>query len=110
MIQAWDGPVLASSIENGGCTNVSLMWHVAKRGKSQGCIEDRRTRGHHCIHGTPISSCILQRDAPLLVSCSGFGLPMRAQLLRLFVTHLYCATKRRGGQACGVDENPKRAT
>ena len=25
---------------------------------------------------------------PLMVSCSGFGLPMHAQLLRLFVTHL----------------------
>ena len=30
---------------------------------------------------------------PLMVSCSGFGLPMHAQLLRLFVT-------RMGGYVC----------
>ena len=45
-------------------------------------IATKPTREQYAIGGTGIScACV-----PLMVSCSGFGWPMHAQLLRLFVT------------------------
>ena len=40
-----------------------------------------------CVVGLRWLADVSCACVPLLVSCSGFGLPMHAQLLRLFVTH-----------------------
>ena len=42
-----------------------------------------RTHMAPAMHVSPGVSCVC---VPLMVSCSGFGLPLHAQLLRLFVT------------------------
>ena len=43
-----------------------------------------------CVVGLRWLADVSCACVPLLVSCSGFGLPMHAQLLCLFVTHLDC--------------------
>ena len=41
-----------------------------------------------CVVGLRWQADVSCACVPLMVSCSGFGLPMHAQLLRLFVTLL----------------------
>ena len=58
-----------------GCTCKSTCGTIAANHHKQ---QHRKTHS---------STQVDPKDTALMVSCSGFGLPMHAQLLRLFVTH-----------------------